>query len=97
MARYGEHIDAVLLRLMGIFPTAWTASVWNRMPRARPNSAACSTGKITPVSLLAHMRLTMAVSGVRLLRYCSISSRPSLSTGSSVTRYPSLPIVHTEP
>jgi hypothetical protein len=52
---------------MGSLPTDWVASVWNTIPGSvslvRRESS--STGKITPVSLLACITLTSRVSGVR--------------------------------
>ena len=71
-------------RLIGILPTAWTASVWKRMPRSRAMRAISSTGKMTPVSLLAHMALTITVSSVRLSRNRCTSRVPSLCTCSRV-------------
>ena len=58
-------------RFSGILPTACTASVWKTMPRPVTFSAICSMGKTTPVSLLAYMIVTMAVSSSR---WCSSSS-----------------------
>ncbi len=46
--------------IIGILPTACTASVWNITPAAFANAAISSTGKIVPVSLLAHITETTA-------------------------------------
>ena len=50
----------------GILPTAWTASVCTRMPRAWARRAISASGWIVPTSLLASMTLTRVVSGRRL-------------------------------
>jgi hypothetical protein len=51
---------AEFARSIGILPTACTASVWNRAPTVAALRASSSTGKIVPVSLLAHMIDTTA-------------------------------------
>ena len=65
---------------MGILPTACTASVWNMMPLAAASSAISTTGKIVPVSLLAHITETIATRSFSSDLYSSMSSRPRLST-----------------
>ena len=75
---------------MSIFPTAWTASVWKRVPFERQISAASSIGKSVPVSLLAHIRETIAVSSRIARSRSSRSIKPSESTSSHVTSYPRL-------
>ena len=50
--------------------------------------AASATGNSTPVSLLAHISETSAVSGVIALSSAARSRPPSASTGSRVTRMP---------
>jgi len=51
-------------RSIGSLPTACTASVCSATPLDLTMRAISAMGKITPVSLLAHITLTMAVSGV---------------------------------
>ena len=70
----------VFLRSIGSLPTACTASVWNITPASWAISAICSTGKIVPVSLLAHMKEAIATFGESLARYASRSMRPWPST-----------------
>jgi len=56
---------ALSRRVIGIFPRPGTASVWKRISFFPGYFRPLLMGKRTPVSLLAHIRLTMAVSGVR--------------------------------
>jgi hypothetical protein len=78
----------VSFREMGSLPTACTASVWKIAPLALASLAISSTGKTTPVSLLAHMTLTMAVSS-RMASAAWLKSRlPWRSTGRKVTSKP---------
>jgi hypothetical protein len=49
-----------VFRSIGILPTACTASVWNMDAARCAISAISSTGKMVPVSLLAHIAETMA-------------------------------------
>ena len=67
-------------RSIGTFPTAWVASQWNGTPRDLQISAICPTGKITPVSLFAHIAVTNAVSGVTASASAPRSSEPPSST-----------------
>ena len=71
-------------RLMGTLPTACTASVWKRTFFLWTRAAISSMGNITPVSLLAHMVETMAVSG----RTAFFSSQESMMACWSLTRQP---------
>ena len=48
------------------------------MPLAAAISAICSTGKMVPVSLLAHITETMATRSFNRERYSSMSMRPLL-------------------
>ena len=57
----------MFFRSIGTLPTACTASVWNSAPASCAISASCSTGKIVPVSLFAHMIEAMAVFGPQRL------------------------------
>ena len=67
--------------LNGIFPAAWTASVWKSAPARCASSARASTGYRLPVSLFAHITETTAVSSSIISRARSMSRRPRLSTG----------------
>ena len=70
----------LFFRLIGIFPTACTASVWNMIPFAAANSAISNTGNRVPVSLLAHITETTATRSCSNDLYSSRSTRPFLST-----------------
>ena len=48
---------------IGIFPAAWTASVWNATPFAAQIAPISAIGWMTPVSLFAAMTVTRIVSG----------------------------------
>ena len=76
----------LFLTSSSILPGTCTASTWKGMPLALTISPASRTGKTTPVSLLAYMIETMAVSFERESRSSSRSSMPSSFTPSQVTR-----------
>lgn len=73
---------------MGTLPTDWAASVWTSAPARRAASATAWTGCRTPVSLLACMIVTSAVSGPSAAMTWSTATRPSASTPARVTRNP---------
>ncbi len=74
----------------GIFPTAWTASVWTTAPAACAAPAASGIRTFTaPVSLLARMSDTTAVFASSADASPSSSGSPSPSTGTSTGSKPS--------
>jgi hypothetical protein len=75
-------------RSTGILPTAWVASTWIGTPRAFTRRAMSAMGCTTPVSLLAQIRDTSAVSGSRASATSSAERSPSASTSSRVIRQP---------
>ena len=66
---------------MGTLPTAWTASVWNQTPRSRQIAPISGIGWMVPISLLAYMIETMAVSGRMASATCWGEISPSGPTG----------------
>ena len=77
-------------RSIGSLPTVWVASVWKTIDGSvslvmRDSS---STGKMTPVSLLACITETSRVSGRRARTNSVVSIRPWVSTGTKSTSKP---------
>lgn len=66
---------------MGRWPTAWTASVWKGTPLLRQAAPISATGWMVPISLLANMMDTRAVSLVMAFSTSATETRPSRSTG----------------
>ena len=63
------------------WPTAWTASVWKRMPRSRHSAPISRMGWRVPISLLAYMMVTRQVSGRMAAASSSRRIRPFSWTG----------------
>src|SRR5207247_665814 len=74
--------------LTGIFPTACTASQWNRAPAACASSARRAIGWMVPISLLTHITETSATSGPSASSRRVGSSTPFGSTGTMVIAKP---------
>ena len=66
---------------MCTLPTAWTASVWNSTPRSLQIRPSSSMGWMVPISLLAYIMVTRAVSSVMAAESSSGRTRPSSWTG----------------
>ena len=83
------NISTVLVFMfIGIFPTACTASTWNRALCSFTRNPICSIGKTTPVSLLAYIIVTRAVFPVSEADSSSRSNCPWRFTERYVTLYP---------
>ena len=65
----------------GMWPTAWTASVWNQAPWAWAIAASSAMGCTVPISLFASMMETSAVSSRMAFSSSAGSTRPSGVTG----------------
>ena len=76
--------------LIGTWPTACTASVWNSTPRLRQIAPISRMGWIVPISLFANMIVTRHVSSRIAFSTSSGRTRPSSWTSRSVTSKPSL-------
>ena len=74
---------------MDRWPAACTASVWNRTPRSRHTAPISGMGRTEPISLLAYMMVTRAVSSRMASATCWAVTVPSSPTGSSSTSKPS--------
>ena len=72
-------------------PAVWTASVCISAPLALAMAAISAMGCRVPISLLACMTLTRAVSGVTASRTASTDTMPEASTGMVVMRNPRRP------
>ena len=66
---------------IGILPTAWTASVWNRTPFSLQSLPIAAIGWIVPISLLAAMTETRIVLSVDRLTDLVDVDQPVVSTG----------------
>lgn len=75
---------------MGRWPTAWTASVWKGTPRSRHRAPISAMGWMVPISLLANMTDTRAVSSRMAAATSDTLTTPLSSTGMRVTSKPSL-------
>ncbi len=73
---------------IGIFPAAWAASVCRRAPCVCTIAPIAASGWMVPISLFAAMTLTRMVRGVIAARSASRSTRPPVSTPSTVTSSP---------
>ncbi len=73
---------------IGIFPTAWVASVWKMMPFSLASLPMAAISWIVPISLLANMTEIRMVLSVMARRISSTSISPSGWTGTSVTSKP---------
>ncbi len=65
------------LTSISTLPTACTASVWNSTPRSRQMAPISGIGWMVPISLLAYMIETRAVSGRMASATSAGSTRPS--------------------
>src|SRR5438270_10243243 len=72
----------------GVLPTAWVASVWNRMPFSFASLPMAAISWIVPISVLANITEIRMVLSVTALRISATSMRPSGCTGTYVTWRP---------
>ena len=75
--------------LMGRWPTACTASVWNNTPFCLHTAPISRIGWIVPISLLAYITVTSAVSGRIAFSTCAGLTIPFSPTSRSVISKPS--------
>ena len=75
--------------LVGIRPTACTASLWKGTPRSRQSAPISATGWIVPTSLLAAMTETRTVSGRIAAATSAAATIPDGPTPTRVTSKPS--------
>ena len=76
------------LTSIGIFPAVCTASVCTSAPRACAAAAIASIGWTVPISLLACITETSAVSSVTAAAIASGETMPEGPTGTVVTCHP---------
>ena len=88
VGREREQIDVKRVNIDRQLPTDWTASVWKRAPRARASRARSATGWMVPISLLACITETSAVSSVIASATRSGVTTPLASTPTSVVVHP---------
>ena len=74
--RQRQQVDAERATSTGILPTVCTASVWNSAPRSCAIAASSATGWIVPISLLACITETSAVSSVSASRSAAGETMP---------------------
>src|SRR5438093_289196 len=74
---------------IGIRPAACAASVWRSTPLPRSPPAIAATGATEPTSPFASPTLASAVPGAHAATTSSAATRPSPSTGTTVSRTPS--------
>ncbi len=72
----------------GIFPNAWTASVWKQTPASRHRPASRATGCSVPTSLFTHITLTTATPRASAASSAVSSTAPAASTGSAISSPP---------